>query len=95
MTSSWEGILLVTGDINIDLLNPESKYSTVAHYKDILQSMDLTLHATKPTRVTPTSKSLVDHIISQLSRVIHSDVIPTPSISDRDAVYAIINACVT
>ena len=43
-----------------------------------------------------TMKSLIDHVISNdPSRVIHTDVLPSPSLSNHDAVYAIINAWVT
>ena len=50
---------------------------------------------TIPTRVIPTSKSLVDHIISnEASRVVHSDVLPSPSINDHDVVYAMVNVLV-
>ena len=50
---------------------------------------------TKPTRVIPTSKSLVDHIISnEASRVVHSVVLPSPSINDHDVVYTMVNVLV-
>ena len=62
-------------------------------YRDILESLNLTGHITKPTRVTLTTKSLIDHVISNDPfRVVHTDVLPAPSVSDHDAVYATINA---
>ena len=62
-------------------------------YRDILKSLNLTQHITKPTRVTRTTKS---HVISNdPSKVVHADVLPAPSVGDHDAVYAIINARVT
>ena len=65
-------------------------------YRDILKSLNLTQHITKPTRVTRTTKSRIDHVISNdPSKVVHADVLPAPSVGDHDAVYAIINARVT
>ena len=65
-------------------------------YRDILESLNLTQHVTKPTRVTRSTKSLIDYVISNdPSRVFHTDVLAAPSVSDHDAVYAIINAKVT
>ena len=65
-------------------------------YRDILESLKLTQHITKPTRLTRTTKSLIDHVISNdPSRVVHTVVLAAPSVSDHDAVYAIINAKVT
>ncbi len=50
----------------------------------------------KPIRTTPTSKSLIDHLISNSpSRISHTDVLPCPSISDHDAPYATINVRIT
>ena len=60
-------------------------------YRDILESLNLTQHITKPTRVTRTTKSLIAQVISNDPfRVVHTDVLPAPSVSDHDAVYAII-----
>ena len=65
-------------------------------YRDILESLNLTQHVTKPTRVARTTKSLTDHVISNdPSRVVHTDVLAAPSVSDHDAVYAIFNAKVS
>ena len=62
-------------------------------YRDILESLNLTQHITKPTRVTRTTKSLIAQVISNDPfRVVHTDVLPAPSMSDHDAVYAIIKA---
>ena len=59
--------------------------------RDILKFLNLTQHSTKPT--SRTTKSLIDHVISNdPSRVVHTDVLPAPSVSDHDAVHAIINA---
>ena len=59
-------------------------------------ALNLTNHVTKPTRVTPTCKSTIDHIISNTpSRIMHTDVLPCLSICNHDVPYAIINIRVT
>ena len=64
--------------------------------RDILKSLNLTQLITKPTRVTRTTKSLIDHVISNdPAKVVHADVLPAPSVGDHDVVYAIIDARVT
>ena len=52
--SIWDGLLIVTGDINIDLLDKSD--SITCQYMEILRGFNLTNHVTKPTRVTLTSK---------------------------------------
>ena len=85
--TKWEGVLIVTGDFNIDLL-ADQKEST-KRYKDILHSFSLYQHVVKPTRK---NKTLIDHISNNIkSKVIHRDVINTDEISDHDALYVIFN----
>ena len=73
--STWDGLLIVTGNININLLD---KADNITHqYMDILKELDLTNHVIKPTRTTRTSMSLIDHLISNVpSRISYTDVLP-------------------
>ena len=51
---------------------------------------------TKPTRVTATSQTLIDHFITNhLNRITHTDVLPCPLVSDHSAPYVCVNARVT
>ena len=95
--TSWDGLPPVTGDINICLLDSKPNMSNIERqYRDLLESLNLTQHITRPTTVTRTTKSLIDYVISDdPSRVVDTDVLPAPSVSDHGAVYAIINARVT
>lgn len=94
LIASWDGILMVTGGMNIDLLKPEEHQ--VKHYEDMLESFNLHQHIQHPTRITHTSKTLIDHIISNMPhRITHSDVLRSPSMSDHDASYACVNIRVT
>ena len=91
VTSKWSSQIIITGDFNIDILKGQSDVTKI--YLDLLQSHDLTQHVTKPTRK---GKSLIDHIITNNSTKIQiCDILPTPEISDHDAVYACFNARVT
>lgn len=90
VVSQWRGHIVITGDMNINLLE-NSQITTV--YNDILDSHNLVQHVTKPTRRGTT---LIDHFITNAQcKVKLCDVTPTPEISDHDAIYACINTRVT
>ena len=94
LTATWDGPIVVKGDINIDLLRPNKPITS--QYQDILSSLNLHQHVSKPTRTTDKTSTLIDHIISNLpERNPHTDVLPCPLVSDHDAVYATINIKVT
>ena len=95
LTVSWDGQLLVTGDMNIDLM-PGCETSLTNQYIDMLSSLNLRQHVTKPTRTTNRSSTLIDHIISNSpDRIAFTDVLQCPLLSDHVAVYACINIKVT
>ena len=94
LTVAWDGMLLVTGDINLDLFCPNKP--PVRKYLDILSTLNLTQHVTKATRTTLHLETLIDHIITNMPRqVTFTDVLPCPHISDHDAPYVCINVRVT
>lgn len=85
---TWDGMLLITGDFNIDLLRKDKLQ--VQKYIDILTTMDLKQLITKPTRTSQHSSTLIDHIITNMpQRVTHTDVLPCPLIGDHDAPYSV------
>ena len=87
VTTKWDGVTIITGDINIDLTG-EQKEST-KRYKNILHSFNLHQHITKPTRK---GKSLIDHNCSNVpNKLIHNNAIYTDEISDHDTPFAISN----
>ena len=87
---TWHHPFVITGDMNIntiDVTNSETKI-----YLDTLTEFGLEQVITKPTRVTKSCSSLIDHIIvSDNSILSHQDVLPCGSISDHDGVYVILN----
>ena len=89
LSIEWDGILILTGDINVDLLRPEK--SEIRKYKEILDSLNLEQLVIKPTRPTHDSATLIDHIITNMKQVTHTDVLPAPLISDHDAPYICVN----
>ena len=54
LTVSWDGLLFLTGDTNIDMLKPSHKVTK--QYRSILEALGCYQHVTKPTRITRTSK---------------------------------------
>ena len=64
LTGTWDGLIVVTGDINIDLLRPNKPITS--QYQDRLSSLNLHQHVHKPTRTTDKTSTLIDHIISNL-----------------------------
>jgi exonuclease III len=90
ISGTWDSLLTIAGDMNIDLLNSDA--SNTKQYNDILQSFNLHQHVNKPTRITSSSRSLIDHIISSHpNRITHTDVLPCSIASDHDGSYACIN----
>ena len=90
LTASWDGLLLLTGDTNIDMLNPSNRLTK--QYQSILDAFGCHQHVTKATRITQTSKTLIDHIVSNNRRCITAtEVIPGWSISDHEGIFACVN----
>ena len=90
ITSTWDGMVVLTGDINFDLIGRPD--SLVTRYSDTLDMFGLEQIVTKPTRVTRTSRTLIDHINTNYPmRISATYVIPTSIVSDHDAPFACIN----
>ena len=78
VTSVWQGIIIITGDMNIDLL---TSTPTTQRYTDNLSCYNLHQQINDPTR---NSTSLIDHIsITHPNKVQLSGVIPCPEVSDH------------
>ena len=90
LSVNWDGLLILTGDTNIDLL--KEKNPIVRQYNELLQSFNLHQHVKKPTRVTNVSATLIDHIVSNYpNRITHTDVLPCALVSDHAGPYVCIN----
>ena len=84
--STWDSTIIMTGDTNIYLL---SSSATRDMYEQMLHTYQLSCHITKSTRK---GKKLIDHICSNIcKKILHSDVLPCPTISDHDGPYITVN----
>lgn len=72
------------GDTNIDLLKPDN-LSTVS-YNNLLDTFELTQMVSFPTRITNTSSTLIDHIITSKSKLISNVNVISADISDHELI---------
>ena len=90
LTVYWDGILMLRGDININMLRPSDHLTK--RYQGILDMFELTQIMKRPTRVTRTSKTLTDHFITNhTQKVTNTGIIPGSIVSDHDVIYACAN----
>ena len=90
LVSSWDGMLALTGDLNVDLLRPNAP--DAVRFLELLDAVNLKQIIIQATRITRRSETLLDHIITNLPRqVTHTDVTRGLMISDHDAPYACLN----
>ena len=89
---SWDGMLILTDDVNMDMLSP--LYYLTKRYQTIFDVFGLTQVMTHPTRITKTTKTLIDHLnTSYPQKVTDTGIVPCSIISDHDAIYTCINVC--
>ena len=61
-------------------------------YQGVLNMFELTQIVERPTRATRTSKTLIDHIITNHpQRVTNTGIIPCSILSDHDVIYTCVN----
>ena len=87
LTMSWDGLLVVTGDVNIDMRKPSDNLTR--KYQTLLEAFSLKQIVTKPTRVTGTSKTHI--LVNFPQNVTYTDVIPYSMVGDHDAPFVCIN----
>ena len=84
LTATWDGLIIVIGDINVDLLRPNKPITS--QYQDILSSLNLHQHVHKPTRTTDKTSTLIDHNYNlQLLRMYFAHWCPSLSFSQRSS----------
>ena len=80
-------VIIVLGDLNCNLLTSNSEANLL---RDIISTFNLNQLIEKPTRVTETTKSLIDVIMSTNKNIVsHTDVLAS-SISDHHLVYLVL-----
>ena len=86
LTVSWDGMLILTSDVNIDMLSP--LHYLTKRYQTILDVFGLAQVVTHPTRITKTTKTLIDHLITNYpQKVTDTGIVPCSIISDHVAIY--------
>lgn len=76
--ASWDGMLLLAGDINRDMFRREM--SEMKRYNELLDSLNLKQMVTRATRMTKTSKTIINHIMTNApKRITYTEVLPWPA----------------
>ena len=87
INNSWDGLLILTGDMNIDLLNQDC--ATTRQYNELLKVFHLQQMVQEPTRVSRHSSSLIGHIVTNCpNRITHTGILPCSIVSDHDGIFA-------
>ena len=82
---------IITGDLNIDLLKSHNN-ADIMNYVNKLKSLNILQIISAPTRITPTSKTLTDHIYIYEHRVVNIEGgVFLNKISDHLATFININ----
>ena len=81
VNSTWNKT--ITGDRNIDYLKPSV---ALKRYKEVIETYKFKQHITIPTCK---GTKIIDHIITNLqeNKLITTNVLPCPTVSDHDAPY--------
>ena len=80
--------VILLGDINIDV-SPNIKNSHTTDYKNMLFSLGLRNMISKPTRITKTTETVIDHIITNLpNETIHSGIL-IGDVADHLPIFAL------
>ena len=85
--STWNNTIIITGDTNIDYLKPSV---ALKRCEEVIETYNRKQHITIPTRK---ETKIIDHIITNLqeNKLITTNVLPCPTVSDNDAPYIITN----
>ena len=71
LSATWDGLLILTGDMNINMLQPAN--SLTRQYQAIFDVFGPHQMIKHPTRVTKTSKTLIDHVVTNYPhRITHT-----------------------
>ena len=82
--------MFILGDLNCNLLEETMLFNLPTNKLNSLYELyQLTQLITEPTRITMTTSSLIDHVVTNtLKKILHFGVVPS-GISDDILVYAI------
>ena len=83
--------IILMGDLNSDLLQRSNENHTGKRLKRILYSYDLTNIIKEPTRISDTTKTLIDLIIVKDDSKIYKHGVFEPGISDHKLIFCTLN----
>ena len=81
--------VIITGDLNLDRLRPDKREGKML--MDLEDAYDLTCFIDKPTRVTPTTETLIDVLLTNKPETFVSSGILNPGLSDHALIYGIMD----
>ena len=76
---------IIMGDTSCDFLDPSN--NNTKNLKRILNSFELTQLIKEPTRTTETTKTIIDHIITNKPNIVSNSGVVSCGISDHDEVF--------
>ena len=79
---------IVTGDLNLDRLKADSREGRILTDLEEVHGMQCLI--TKPTRITPTSETLLDVILTNKPNLFRGSGSFNPEISDHHLIYGIL-----
>ena len=82
--------LYVLGDVNIDLLQPSS--AGCQRYLSLLEDLSLQQLITTPTRTTPSTSTLIDHVLTSRPELTSNARVVDCNFSDHDIVAVDVSA---
>ena len=90
--SMWAALkkqaLIIIGDLNLDRLRPDRREGKIL--LDLEEVHDLQCLITKPTRITKTSETLLDVILTTKPNMFKRCCVINPEISDHHLVYGLL-----
>ena len=80
--------MIITGDSNCDMLCNDNNNPSIKKLKDVIDIYQLQQHIDNPTRITTSTKTLIDLILTRIddTRTIDSGVMDL-GISDHNLIY--------
>ena len=84
--------MIITGDLNLDRLRPDRREGKIL--LDLEEVHDLQCLITKPTRITKTSETLLDVILTTKPEIFKHCGVINPEISDHHLIYGLLTKAV-
>lgn len=84
---SKKQFVIITGDLNLNRLKPDKREGKIL--RDLEDVHELSCLINKPTRITNTSRTLIDVILTNKPEIFKESDVYDPGLSDHRMVYAV------